>query len=197
MRFGEPKFTIFLQRPHSSPGARSARCRCCRRWLNRSRWLNFSSRPIRLCSVVPLILGIVSNLVTLVFLAVLVVMFTARHVPQHTARGFYQRYTAVVGTFLGVGITLLPPQELSSLTYLGSMLLIMRMSVAICAGLALGRSISLLPEARRLATWASFSHPPSALSWRDVCHRWNCVAALFAMGALLVGLLCIFQFQRM
>jgi hypothetical protein len=52
----------------------------------------------------------------------------------------------MAGTFLSVGIVLLPAQELSSVLYLASLLLIISVTVfAICA--VLGRSISILPEA--------------------------------------------------
>ena len=48
-------------------------------------------------SVLPttLVLSIISRVGTLVFFAVLVVMFAVRHVPQRTAPGFYPRCAAV------------------------------------------------------------------------------------------------------
>ena len=53
-------------------------------------------------SVLPatLVLSTVSHISTLVFFAVLVVMFAVRHVPQRAAPGFYPRCAAVAGTFL-------------------------------------------------------------------------------------------------
>src|SRR5262249_1600186 len=112
---------------------------------------------------ISLILSTVSYVATLVLFAVLVVMFAVRHVPQRTAVGFYPRCAAVAGTFLSVGMVLLPPQELSSALYLASLFLIIGGTVfAICAGLVLGRSISILPEARRLVTsgpYALIRHP--------------------------------------
>src|SRR5262249_53187842 len=59
-----------------------------------------------------------AQVTTLILLAILVVMFAIRYVPQRTAPGFYARCVAVAGTFLSVGIVLLPPQELSSALYL-------------------------------------------------------------------------------
>ena len=86
-----------------------------------------------------------------------------RHVPQRTAPRFYARCAAVAGTFLSVGIVLLPPQELSSALYLISLILIITGTIfAICASLVLGRSISILPQARRLVTWGPYAlvrHP--------------------------------------
>src|SRR5690348_4023424 len=61
-------------------------------------------------SVLPasLVLSSVSHITTLLFFSVLIVMFAVRQVPQRTALGFYPRCAAMSGTFLGVGIVLLP-----------------------------------------------------------------------------------------
>ena len=98
-----------------------------------------------------LFLWIVSQVGTLAFLAFLVVMFAIRHVPERTVPGFYPRFAAVAGTFLSVGFVLLPAQELSSALYLASLILMVSGTLfSICAALVLGRSISILPEARQL-----------------------------------------------
>jgi protein-S-isoprenylcysteine O-methyltransferase Ste14 len=147
----------------------------------------------------PLILVIAANIGTLVFLAVLAVMFAARRVPRHTAPGFYPCFAAVVGTFLGVGVTLLPLQELSSLLYLGSLLLIIGGTViAICAALALGRSISILPQARGLITLGPYSLVRHPLYLGEMIAAIG-IALLHvsSWALLLVGLQFIFQFQRM
>jgi protein-S-isoprenylcysteine O-methyltransferase Ste14 len=151
-------------------------------------------------SVLPasLALSTVAHVATLVFFAVLVVMFAIRHVPERTAVGFYPRCTAVAGTFLSVGIVLLPAQELSSVLYLTSLLLTISGTVfAICAGLVLGRSISILPEARRLITWG-----PYALS-RHPLYLGEIIAIvgvalqyLSAWALLLLVLVCAIQLQR-
>ena len=72
----------------------------------------------------PLIFRTVSEVSTLAFFVLLVVMFTVRHIPQRTALGFYPRFAAVAGTFLSVGFLLLPPQKLSSALYVASLLLV-------------------------------------------------------------------------
>ena len=152
-------------------------------------------------SVLPatLVLSTVSHCTTLVFFAVLVVMFAVRRVPQRTALGFYPRFVAVAGTFLGVGIVLLPPQELSSALYLASLLLIIGGNVfTIFAGLVLGRSISLLPEARRFVTWGPYALVRHPLYLGEIVAVVG-VALQFmsAWALLLTGLLCAFQLQRM
>ena len=110
-----------------------------------------------------LILRTCANVGTLAFFAILIVMFVVRYVPQRTTQRLHERCVAVAGTFLGVGILLLPPQELSSSLYLISLVLIIAGTVlAIYATLVLGRSISILPEARRLVVrgpYALVRHP--------------------------------------
>jgi protein-S-isoprenylcysteine O-methyltransferase Ste14 len=152
-------------------------------------------------SVLPasLVLSTVSHVTTLVFFAVLVVMFAVRQVPQRTAPGFSPRCAAVGGTFLGIGIALLPPQELPSAVYLVSLFLIIGgTAFAICAGLVLGRSISILPEARRLVTWGPYAlvrHP--LYVGEIVALAGVALQYLSAPALLLLGLLCAFQLQRM
>lgn len=152
-------------------------------------------------SVLPpsLVLSTIARITTLVFLALLVVMFAVRHVPQRTAAGFYPRCAAVAGTFLSVGIVLLPPQELSSAVYLVSLLMIIGGTVfGILALFVLGRSISILPEARRLVTsgpYALVRHPLYLGEFVAVVGV--ALQYLSAWAFLLVGLQFAFQLQRM
>jgi protein-S-isoprenylcysteine O-methyltransferase Ste14 len=152
-------------------------------------------------SVLPasLVLSSVSHITTLIFLAILIVMFVVRQLPQRTALGFYPRCAAVAGTFLGVGIVLLPPQELSSEVYLASLLLIISgTAFAICAGIVLGRSMSILPEARRLVTsgpYALVRHP--LYLGEIVAVAGVTLQYLSAWALFLLGLLCVIQLQRM
>src|SRR5579862_6665955 len=152
-------------------------------------------------SVLPasLVLSCISHITTLVFFAILVVMFAVRQLPQRTALGFYPRCAAVAGTFLGVGIVLLPPQELSSEVYLVSLLLIISgTSFAIWAGLVLGRSISILPEARRLVTWGPYAVVRHPLYLGEIVALLGVTLQYWSVPALLLlGLLCAFQLQRM
>jgi protein-S-isoprenylcysteine O-methyltransferase Ste14 len=152
-------------------------------------------------SVLPatLVLSAISHISTLVFFVVLVVMFAVRHVSQSAARGCYPRFAAVAGTSLSVGFVLLPQQELSYALYLASLLLIIAgTGFAICAVLVLGRSISILPEARRLVTrgpYALVRHPlylGELVALAGVALQYMSVWAL-----LLLGLVWSFQLQRM
>jgi protein-S-isoprenylcysteine O-methyltransferase Ste14 len=152
-------------------------------------------------SVLPatLVLSTVSHVSTLIFLVVLVVMFTVRHIPQAAASGLYPRFAAVAGTYLSAGFVLLPLQPLSYVLYLVSLLLIIAgTGLAICAVLVLGRSISLLPEARRLVTRGPYGlvrHPlylGELVALAGVALQYHSPSAL-----LLLALVGIFQLQRM
>jgi protein-S-isoprenylcysteine O-methyltransferase Ste14 len=151
-------------------------------------------------SVLPatLVLSTVSHVSMLVFLVVLVVMFMVRHTPQRAALGLYPRFAAVAGTFLSAGFALLPLQELSSALYLASLLLIIGgTGFAICGVLVLGRSISLLPEARRLVTrgpYALVRHP--LYLGEIVALAGVALQYLSAWALLLLGLVWAFQLQR-
>jgi protein-S-isoprenylcysteine O-methyltransferase Ste14 len=152
-------------------------------------------------SVLPatLVLSTVSQISTLVFLVVLVVMFTVRCIPQRTAPGFYPRFAAVAGTFLSVGFLLLPRQELSYVLYLASLLLVIAGTVfAICAALVLGRSISILPEARRLVTRGPYALVRHPLYLGEIVALAG-VALQYLSGSalLLLGLVSALQIQRM
>ena len=152
-------------------------------------------------SMVPstLVFRAVSELITLVFFVLLGLMFTVRHIPQRAALGFYPRFAAVAGTFLSLGFLLLPPQELSYPLYLVSLLLVIAGTVfALCAVLVLGRSISILPEARRLVTrgpYALIRHP--LYLGEMVAVAGVALQRLSAWALLLLGLVWAFQLQRM
>jgi protein-S-isoprenylcysteine O-methyltransferase Ste14 len=152
-------------------------------------------------SVLPatLVLSLISRVGTLIFCTVLVATFSIRYVPQRNASGFYPRFAGVAGTVLGIGIVLLPPQELSSALYVVSLLMIISGTVfAIYATLVLGRSISILPEARRLVTsgpYAVIRHP--LYLGEFVAIGGIALQYLSVWALLLLGLQCVFQFQRM
>jgi protein-S-isoprenylcysteine O-methyltransferase Ste14 len=148
---------------------------------------------------VSLVLRILSKVCTLAFLAVLVMMFAVRRVPQQYARGFYPRFAAVVGAFISVGIVLLPPQQLSATLYLVSLLLMIGgTAFAVRAVLVLGRSISIMPEARRLITRGPYTLIRHPLYLGEMIATAGLALQYFVpLSLLLLGLHCIFQFERM
>ena len=152
-------------------------------------------------SVLPpiLLLGIASKICTVVFLALMVLMFAVRRVPLHFPIAFYPRFAAGAGTFLGIGIVMLPPEELSSGLYLTSLLLIIGGTVfAVWATFALARSISIMPQARKLVTsgpYAFVRHPLYLGEFFVLCGLTLQHAMPWAL--LILAVQCMFQFQRM
>jgi len=152
-------------------------------------------------SVLPatLLLSTLSHICTLLFFAVLVILFSIRCVPQQTTSGFYPRCVALIGTFLGVGILLLSPQELSRWLYLASLLLIIGgTAFAIYSALVLGRSISVLPQARRLVTSGPYKIIRHPLYLGEIIAFAGVSLQYFSLLAFLLLLLfCLVQHQRM
>ena len=152
-------------------------------------------------SVLPatLVFRTISEVSTLVFLALLIVMFAARCMPKRAAPGFYPRFAAVAGTFLSAGFALLPLQELSPMLYLASLILVIAgTAFAIYAVFVLGRSISILPEARRLVTRGPYGLVRHPLYLGEmIAVAGVALQRLSPWSLLLLGLVWAFQLQRM
>ena len=118
---------------------------------------------------------------------------------QRSASGFYPRCAAVAGTFLGVGMLVLPLQELSSALYLTSLILIISgTAFAVCAVLVLGRSISIVPQARQLVTRGPYAVVRHPLYLGEIVAMIGVTLQFFSVWALfLFALQCAFQLQRM
>jgi protein-S-isoprenylcysteine O-methyltransferase Ste14 len=145
-----------------------------------------------------LVLNILSKVCTLVFLSALVVMFAARRVPIGRAQGLYARFAALAGTFSTVGMVWLPSQELSSTLHVISLFLIIGgTAFALSAVIVLGRSISLMPEVRRLITWGPYAVVRHPLYVGELIATVG-LAMQFLMpwALLLLGLNCVLQFER-
>ena len=152
-------------------------------------------------SVLPatLVFRTLSEVAALAFFALSIVLYAVRYVPRQAEIGFLPRVAAVVGTFSSLGFLLLPPQELSSALFLVSLLLLVSgMVFAIWALLVLGRSISLLPQARRLVTrgpYALVRHP--LYLGEMVAVTGIALQFLSPWALLLVCVSWVFQFLRM
>jgi protein-S-isoprenylcysteine O-methyltransferase Ste14 len=151
-------------------------------------------------SVLPasLVLSLAAKVAVLLFQVLLVVLFAIRTVPRAHAQGFFARLAAVVGTFLAVGLPLLPPQPLSTPLYIICLLLtIGGFALMIWAAIRLGRSISILPEARRLVTsgpYALVRHPlyvGEAIAVTGIAMQYA-----WPWSFVILGVQCTFQFFR-
>ena len=152
-------------------------------------------------SVLPatLVFRTVSEICTLAFFALSIVMYAVRYVPQRSETGFFPRFAAMAGTFLSLGFVLLPAPELSSALYLVSLLLLIGgVGFAIWALLVLGRSISLLPEARRLVTSGPYAFVRHPLYLGEMVAVVGIALQHPSVWApLLLGVIWAFQLQRM
>jgi protein-S-isoprenylcysteine O-methyltransferase Ste14 len=152
---------------------------------------------VRALSVV-LLVRIAVSVATLGFILLLIVLFAARRTPRAKTPGFYPRFVAVIGTFFGLSIVELPPQELSVTVYSVSLLLTLAgTAFAIYALATLGRSMSILPEARRLVIGGPYSMIRHPLYVGELVALTGIALQYLSVWALL--LLCLqglFQFER-
>ena len=98
-------------------------------------------------------IGMVMRLSTIAFLLLLAAATILRARPRGKARGLEPRISALIGAFLVYAIPLFPRRELSLTAEMVSTLLVLFGSAAaIYTLLRLGRSFSMMSEARRLVT---------------------------------------------
>jgi protein-S-isoprenylcysteine O-methyltransferase Ste14 len=146
-----------------------------------------------------LVLGIISDICSMVFFSLLVVMFAVRRIPLDQPIDFYPRLVAGAGTFLGIGILTLAPRELSPGLYLVTLFSIIGGTVfAVSATLSLARSISIMPEARGLVTSGLYAVVRHPLYLGEFVVLFG-IALQHSMpwALLILAVQCVFQLQRM
>ena len=99
----------------------------------------------------------------ILFLSLIICLAVIRSRPVGKARGLQPRFSALAGSFLLLAVVLFPRQELSvAMNFLSAGLILVGHALAIYALLRLGRSFSIMAEARRLVTdgpYARVRHP--------------------------------------
>jgi len=145
------------------------------------------------------IVNLGSRLSSLIFVAVLIVLLAWRRVPQGKSHGLYPRFASLAGTYLGVGIVLLPLQPPRTPLYPISAALTLAGTVfAIYAVLTLGRSLSMLPEARRLVTDGPYGVIRHPLYLGEAVALFGVMLQhLSPLAATIFVLQCAFQLERM
>ena len=143
--------------------------------------------------------GLASNLASQVFIFVLMLLMVLRRQPLGKASGFYPRFAAMAGTFLSIAILLLPPRDLPIQIHVVSTLLIVGGIIfALYAVLELGRSLSMLPEARRLVTGGPYSVIRHPVYLGEAVALVGVTLQFISPWALaLLALQCVFQLERM
>ena len=108
-------------------------------------------------------LQLISLLCSATFSVLLVYLLLMRKIPERKAKGILPRVVAIGGTFSTVSFLLLNPVRLSlPMQFLSLLPILPGMLGSLIAAARLGRSFSLLPEARQLVTsgpYAVIRHP--------------------------------------
>jgi protein-S-isoprenylcysteine O-methyltransferase Ste14 len=144
------------------------------------------------------ITSVLSRIASLIFTGTLLALLTLRHTPKGKTPGLFPRIAALAGTYLGVGILLLPPIELATPVYLISALMILGgTAFSLFAVFRLGRSISIMPEARRLVMVGPYKVIRHPLYLGEAIALFGLTLQyLSPLALLLLGLQCAFQLQR-
>lgn len=107
--------------------------------------------------------GMVSRSSTICFLGLMSVLFLIRLEPIKKAKGIQPRAMAIAGTFFVALVTFFPRANLSmTLTVIASLLCLAGTAISVYVLAHLGRSFSLMAEARRLVTTGPYGivrHP--------------------------------------
>lgn len=145
------------------------------------------------------ILDLTSKLTTLIFISTLIALLIFRDKPQAKAEGLIPRAAAIAGTYLSVEIVLLPPVELSNQLYLMSTLLaVVGTILALYSALNLGRSISMMSEARRLVVCGPYAVVRHPLYLGEGIVLVGLTLQFFSLSAaLILALQCACQVIRM
>ena len=143
--------------------------------------------------------SLASKLATQLFFMALALLMVVRRKPLGKLSGFYPKFAAVFGSFMSVILVQLPARDLPASLHVTSTLLILTgVGLSIYTVLNLGRSLTMLPEARRLVTSGPYSlirHPlyvseGVALFGLTLQYSSPWAWALFVLQ-------CMFQFSRM
>jgi protein-S-isoprenylcysteine O-methyltransferase Ste14 len=135
---------------------------------------------------------------TAFFFVLLAVLLAVRNAPRARSRGLYPRVAAFGGTYLGVAMVLLPPRELpAAVSMLATLLALCGTVLAVYAAWSLGRSLSMLPEARRMVTRGAYGLVRHPLYLSEAIALFGATLQCFSPLALaLLAVQCLFQLER-
>ena len=126
-------------------------------------------------------------------------LFFIRLEPIKKAKGIWPRVMAIAGTFFIALVTVFPRANLSmTQTILASSISLLGTCLSIFALAHLGRSFSLMAEARRLVTTGPYSIVRHPLYIFEAMASFGILLQFFSFNTLLIFLAyALLQFQRM
>ena len=142
---------------------------------------------------------VVSRSSTILFLGLLTILFIVRLEPIKKAKGILPRVLAVAGTFSMTLVTLFPRAELSlTQTVIASLLSLVGTGLSVFALAHLGRSFSVMAEARRLVTSGPYRIVRHPLYVFEAVASLGILCQFFSFYSILIYLAhCFLQLQRM
>lgn len=142
--------------------------------------------------------SILASAAAIAFIGLALILLAVRHPPKARAKGLVPRISAFAGAFLMVAVAWLPaPQVGVALSFVSVAMILGGVCFSIFALSHLGRSFSLMPEARQLVTdgpYAVIRHPlylGEAVSTLGLMLQF-----LSPLGIAIVALQLSFQLQR-
>ncbi len=141
----------------------------------------------------------VSRSSTILFLGLLSILFIIRLEPIKKAKGILPRVLAVAGTFSMALVTFFPRANLSLMqTVIASLLSLVGTALSVFALAHLGRSFSVMAEARRLVTSGPYRLVRHPLYVFEAVASLGVLFQFFSFYSVLIYLAhCFLQLQRM
>lgn len=142
---------------------------------------------------------VVSRFSTIFFLGLASILFLIRLEPIKKAKGIWPRVMAIAGTFFVALLTFFPRANLSmTQTVVASLLSLVGTGISVFVLAHLGRSFSLMAEARRLVTTGPYKILRHPLYIFEAVASLGVLLQFFSLYTVLIFLAyCFLQFQRM
>ncbi len=145
------------------------------------------------------IIGVLNEGAAIVFVLMILFFVLLRKPAEAKAKGLMPRLSAIFGTYFGIGVAWLPARDLNlSFSLMSLVLMLSGIGFSIYALKHLGRSFSLMAEARQLVTDGPYAHVRHPLYLGEAISMFGLVmqyASVLAFAILAVQL--AFQLERM